>query len=58
MGGREIFTIPARAPGYSASKNLPDGEGRLEGWYRFEEDAETRALREWCEANSMRLMTD
>jgi uncharacterized protein UPF0158 len=40
---------------YSRFKELLAGDGYLEKWYVFENEATDRALQEWCEANQIQL---
>lgn len=46
-----------RGPGaYGQFKDLLADEGKLEAWYRFENEATEQALRDWCEAEGFRLL--
>lgn len=36
---------------YSRFKSLLERAGKLDDWYRYEEEATEQALREWCEDN-------
>lgn len=48
-----------RGPGaYGRFKELLADEGKLEEWYRFEQEATEQALREWCEAEGIRLVDE
>jgi hypothetical protein len=40
---------------YARFKDLLASEGCLEQWYAFEAESTERALRDWCEANEIRL---
>ena len=40
---------------YSRYKDLLEHEGLLEKWYEFENDAQSKALREWCKENNIDL---
>ena len=44
-----------RRGAYAGFKSLLARRGVLEQWYDFEEKATVRALREWCELNSIAL---
>jgi hypothetical protein len=43
---------------YARFKALLDQRGLLDQWYDFEAKAEERALREWCELNSIEVRDD
>lgn len=48
-----------RGPGaYTAFKDMLEREGLLEKWYEFENTAEDRALREWCEVSGIELIEE
>jgi hypothetical protein len=47
---QEIFS---RRGAYAMFKDLLDRRGALERWYEFEAQATERALRTWCEENSV-----
>lgn len=49
---REIF---CHRGAYARFKALLHGEGRLDEWYAFEEEATTRALEDWCDVNGIQL---
>ncbi len=49
---RQIFS---RSGAYVQFKDLLDRRGALDRWYDFEGKAEERALREWCDLNSIEL---
>jgi hypothetical protein len=40
----------------SRFKGLLERKGLLEKWFQYEQDAQTKALREWCELNDVRLL--
>jgi hypothetical protein len=40
---------------YARFKNLLDRRGVLDQWYDFEAEAEERALRMWCDLNSIEV---
>jgi hypothetical protein len=52
---RDIFR---RKGAYRRFKDLLERKGALDAWYDFEEKAQTRALREWCEANGFEVTED
>ena len=45
-----------RRGAYARFKALLDTLGRLEDWYRFENDATEEALRDWCTAHDIELI--
>ena len=49
---RQFFS---RRGAYARFKELLDQRGALAQWYAFEAKAEERALREWCELNSIEV---
>lgn len=40
---------------YSRFKGLLERKGKLEEWYRYEQEAVEEALRDWCEENGLVL---
>jgi hypothetical protein len=42
-----------RRGAYSRFKSLLERKGALDKWYEFEEKAQEKALREWCEENGI-----
>jgi len=51
----EVRYIFSRKGAYSRFKALLTGRRALDRWYDFESKAMERALREWCEENSIEL---
>lgn len=51
----EVWPMFRRRGAYAGFKRLLARRGVLEQWYDFEEKATVRALREWCELNSIAL---
>src|SRR5216684_3337065 len=51
----EVQRIFRRRGAYASFKHLLARRRVLEQWYDFEEKATARALREWCELNSIAL---
>ena len=43
---------------YARFKELLAKEGRLDKWYAFEAEFTTRALKNWCRENDIRLIQD
>ena len=50
---RDMFR---RKGAYASFKGLLARRGALDEWYEFERKATERALREWCEGNSIKLV--
>jgi hypothetical protein len=51
----EVRQFFSRRGAYARFKELLDRRGALDQWYDFEAKAEERALRMWCELNSIEL---
>jgi hypothetical protein len=51
----DISDIFRRRGAYGRFKQLLTRRGALQQWYDFEQQATERALREWCELNSIVL---
>ena len=51
----QVYRIFRKAGAYSRFKDLLDRRGLLEKWYEFETNAKEKALREWCEINSIEI---
>ena len=51
----EIFS---RSGAYARFKDLLEHRGMLEQWYEYEVKTCEQALREWCEGNALRLITN
>ncbi|MDE0510392.1 MAG: hypothetical protein OXI88_01200 [Gammaproteobacteria bacterium] len=47
-----------KAGAYSRFKALMERRGMLEKWYEYEANATEKALREWCEFNSIEIKKD
>ena len=47
-----------RKGAYSKFKLLLESKGKLEKWYEFESKAQEKALREWCEINSIKINSE
>jgi len=54
----EIQAMFRRKGAYSKYKSLLDGKGMLEKWYEFEATEQEKALREWCEEQSIQIDDD
>jgi hypothetical protein len=51
-----VLQIFRKKGAYSRYKNLLDQKGLLDQWYEFENDAQSKALREWCIENNIDLI--
>jgi hypothetical protein len=51
----EVQQIFSSRGAYARFKHLLDRRGALDQWYDFEAKAEERALRMWCDLNSIEL---
>lgn len=47
-----------KAGAYSRFKDVLERKGMLERWYEYEANATEKALREWCEINSIEIKKD
>jgi hypothetical protein len=54
----EVRQFFSKRGAYARFKELLDRRGALDQWYDFEAKAEERALRMWCELNSIELRDD
>jgi len=41
--------------GHTKFKNLLEVKGLLDKWYAFENEEQTKALREWCKDNDINI---
>lgn len=48
----EIFS---RKGAYARFKDLLEYEGKLDEWHAYENEAQKKALKEWCEDNSIKI---
>ena len=53
-----VQAIFSRRGAYGRFKDLLEQVGKLEDWYRFEENAASEAVLEWCRANEIRVKVD
>ena len=53
-----VSRIFRKAGAYSRFKDLLERRGMLEKWYEYEATATEKALREWCEFNSIEIKKD
>jgi hypothetical protein len=51
----DVYDIFRRKGAYAKFKALLMRRNALDRWYEFEQKATERALREWCEVNSIAL---
>ena len=52
----QVESIFRRRGAYGRFKDLLDAKGQLENWYRFEQAAQSEALRKWCAENDIELV--
>ncbi len=52
----QIANIFRSKGAYGRFKQLLEDEAFLEKWYKFEEEATEKALREWCAANDIQIV--
>lgn len=52
----QVEAIFRRKGAYGRFKQLLEEKGLLQDWYRFEEEATDKALREWCAENDIRIV--
>jgi len=50
-----VRAIFSRKGAYARYKDLLEAKGQLEAWYKFENEATEKALREWCKENGIEL---
>ncbi|MDF1590409.1 MAG: UPF0158 family protein [Desulfobacterales bacterium] len=48
-----VYSIFRRKGAYSRYKELLESKGALEDWYKFENERQKMALREWCRENGI-----
>jgi hypothetical protein len=51
-----VRSIFARRGAYGRFKRLLETNGLLDKWYRFEEEAHDKALRQWCAENGIQII--
>ena len=51
----EVAAIFSRKGAYRRFKDFLHRIGALESWYAYEQEAEEKALREWCEVNDVEV---
>ena len=52
----QVASIFRSKGAYGRFKQLSEDKGVLEKWYKFEEEATEKALREWCAANDIQIV--
>jgi len=52
----QVDLIFRRKGAYSRYKDLLEQKGLLDQWYEFENDTQSKALREWCIENNIELI--
>jgi hypothetical protein len=51
----KVYSIFRRKRAYSRYKELLETKGSLEDWYKFENERQKVALKEWCRQNSIEI---
>jgi len=50
-----VYSIFRRKGAYSRYKDLLESKGALEDWYKFENERQKAALKEWCRENNIEI---
>ena len=50
-----VYSIFRRKGAYSRYKDLLGSKGALEDWYKFENERQKAALKEWCRENNIEI---
>ena len=50
-----VYSIFRRKGAYSRYKALLERKGVLEDWYKFENERQEEALKEWCQENNIKI---
>jgi hypothetical protein len=51
----KVYSIFRRRGAYSRYKDLLERKGALEDWYKFENERQELALKEWCRENNIEI---
>ena len=51
----KVYSIFRRKGAYSRYKALLERKGVLEDWYKFENERQEEALKEWCQENNIKI---
>ena len=51
----KVYSIFRRKGAYSRYKDLLESKGALEDWYKFENERQELALKEWCRENNIEI---
>ena len=51
----KIYSIFEHKGAYSRFKDLLERKGKLDDWYRFEDERQKTALRQWCQDNGIKV---
>lgn len=54
-GHDDVVSIFRRKGAYSRFKELLDNQGLLDKWYKYEDERQKAALRQWCEDNDIEV---
>lgn len=50
-----VYSVFRRKGAYSRYKDLLERKGALEAWYKFENERQKAALKEWCRENNIEI---
>ena len=50
-----VYSVFRRKSAYSRYKDLLERKGALEAWYKFENERQKAALKEWCRENNIEI---
>ena len=50
-----VYSIFSRKGAYSRYKDLLESKSALEDWYKFENERQKMALKEWCRENNIEI---
>ena len=52
---KKVYSIFRHRGAYSRYKDLLESKGALEDWYKFENERQKVALKEWCQENKIEI---
>ena len=52
---KKVYSIFRHRGAYSRYKDLLESKGALEDWYKFENERQKVALKEWCQENNIEI---
>ncbi len=51
----KVYSIFRHKGAYSRFKDLLERRGKLDEWYRFEDERQKKALKDWCQDNGIKI---